>query len=111
MSDPSTAPEGDGELEWVFARTPVVWGRCAGPVGPGWHDPRVLVREPAKWVTVLRATDPDRGAGTDPADPTSPGTVLFRVETAEGSHHGPSGRFGHLDYEAEVAAWVLAALF
>ncbi|MFN8126571.1 MAG: prolyl oligopeptidase family serine peptidase [Candidatus Nanopelagicales bacterium] len=74
------------------------------------HDPRVLVREPAKWVSVLRATDPDAGAGSDPDDPTSPGTVLFRVETAEGSHHGPSGRFGHLDYEAEVAAWVVAAL-
>jgi oligopeptidase B len=74
------------------------------------HDPRVLVREPAKWVSVLRATDPGRGAGTDPADPTSPGTVLFRVETGEGSHSGPAGRFGHLDYEAEVAAWILSAL-
>jgi len=74
------------------------------------HDPRVLVREPAKWVTALRASDPDRGAGVDPTDPTSPGTVLFRVETAEGSHSGPAGRFGHLDYEAEVAAWVLTAL-
>ncbi|MFN8184177.1 MAG: prolyl oligopeptidase family serine peptidase [Candidatus Nanopelagicales bacterium] len=75
------------------------------------HDPRVLVREPAKWVSVLRATDPRGGAGTDPEDPTSPGTVLFRVETGEGSHSGPAGRFQHLDYEAEVAAWVLTALF
>ena len=74
------------------------------------HDPRVLVREPAKWVSVLRATDQRWGEGTDPSDPTSPGTVLFRVETAEGSHSGPAGRFGHLDYEAEVAAWVLTAL-
>jgi len=74
------------------------------------HDPRVLVREPAKWVSVLRATDPALGAGADPEDPTSAGTVLFRVETGEGSHGGPAGRFGHLDYEAEVAAWILAAL-
>lgn len=74
------------------------------------HDPRVLVREPAKWVSRLRVTDPALGAGLDPADPASSGTVLFRVETGEGSHGGPAGRFGHLDYEAEVYAWVLAAL-
>ncbi|MBK9436234.1 MAG: prolyl oligopeptidase family serine peptidase [Micrococcales bacterium] len=57
------------------------------------HDPRVLVREPAKWVMALRASDPGWGEGADPGDPTSPGTVLFRVETAEGSHSGPAGRF------------------
>ncbi|MEZ5185384.1 MAG: prolyl oligopeptidase family serine peptidase [Candidatus Nanopelagicales bacterium] len=127
MSDPSiplTVNEWD---EWGDPRDPEYMAYLAGYspydnpppadrrppllVTGALHDPRVLVREPAKWVMVLRATDPDRGAGTDPADPTSPGTVLFRVETAEGSHHGPSGRFGHLDYEAEVAAWVLTALF
>jgi oligopeptidase B len=74
------------------------------------HDPRVLVREPAKWVSRLRLTDPGLGAGVDPDDPTSPGTVLFRVETGAGSHGGPAGRYAHLDYEAEVYAWVLAAL-
>jgi oligopeptidase B len=126
MSDPSiplTVNEWD---EWGDPRHPEFMAYLAGyspydnpPPAAGrppllvtgaLHDPRVLVREPAKWVSVLRATDPDRGAGTDPDDPTSPGTVLFRVETAEGSHSGPAGRFGHLDYEAEVAAWLLAAL-
>ncbi len=93
-----------------YDNPPPVDGRPPLLVTGALHDPRVLVREPAKWVMALRATDPARGAGADPADPTSPGTVLFRVETAEGSHSGPAGRFGHLDYEAEVAAWVLAAL-
>ncbi len=51
-----------------------------------------------------------RAPNADSDDPTSPGTVLFRVETAEGSHSGPAGRFGHVDYEAEVGAWILAAL-
>jgi oligopeptidase B len=59
------------------------------------HDPRVLVHEPAKWVARLRATDP---AGS---------TVLFRVELGAGAHTGPSGRFGHLRYEAEVYAFIL----
>ncbi len=126
MSDPSiplTVNEWD---EWGDPRDPAFMSYMAGyspydnpppaDVRPpllvtgALHDPRVLVREPTKWVSVLRVTDPGRGAGTDPADPTSPGTVLFRVETAEGSHAGPAGRFGHLDYEAEVAAWVLTAL-
>ncbi len=93
-----------------YDNPPAVAGRPPLLVTGAVHDPRVLVREPAKWVSRLRATDPDRGAGADSADPTSPGTVLFRVETAEGSHGGPAGRYGHLDYEAEVAAWVLAAL-
>jgi oligopeptidase B len=93
-----------------YDNPPPATGRPPLLVTGALHDPRVLVREPAKWVSVLRATDPDRGAGADPADPTSPGTVLFRVETTEGSHSGPAGRFGHLDYEAEVAAWVLTAL-
>jgi oligopeptidase B len=34
----------------------------------------------------------------------------FRCELAAGSHSGPSGRFGHLAYEAEVLAWVLDRL-
>jgi oligopeptidase B len=61
------------------------------------HDPRVLVHEPAKWVARLRATD------------TSGSRVLFRVELGAGAHTGPSGRFGHLRYEAEVYAFVLSA--
>jgi oligopeptidase B len=126
MSDPTiplTVNEWD---EWGDPRDPAFMTYLAGyspydnppPAQPrppllvtgALHDPRVLVREPAKWVARLRATDPRRGAGTDPADPTSPGTVLFRVETGEGSHAGPAGRFGHLDYEAEVTAWLLTAL-
>jgi oligopeptidase B len=64
------------------------------------HDPRVLVREPAKWVARLRATDP----GSDPR------RLLFRVELGEGAHVGPSGRLAHLGYEAEILAWILARL-
>jgi oligopeptidase B len=59
------------------------------------HDPRVLVHEPAKWVARLRATD------------TAGSTVMFRVELGAGAHTGPSGRFGHLRYEAEVYAFIL----
>lgn len=62
------------------------------------HDPRVLVHEPAKWVARLRETD------------TTGSRVLFRVELGAGAHTGPSGRFGHLHYEAEVYAFVLAAM-
>ena len=62
------------------------------------HDPRVLVHEPAKWVARLRETD------------TAASRVLFRVELGAGAHTGPSGRFGHLRYEAEVAAFILDAL-
>ena len=63
------------------------------------HDPRVMVHEPAKWVAALRETDPE----------WSP-RCLFRVETGAGSHVGPSGRLGHLAYEAEVLAWLLDRL-
>ncbi len=75
-------------------------GRPALLVTGALHDPRVLVHEPAKWVARLRATD----------DPTRPSPLLFRVELGEGAHTGPSGRFAHLGYEAEVLAWVLDAL-
>lgn len=63
------------------------------------HDPRVMVWEPAKWVAALRAGDP----GWAPR-------CLFRAEVGEGAHSGPSGRYAHLRYEAEVYAWVLAHL-
>ena len=36
------------------------------------HDTRVLVREPAKWVATLRASDPDHGAGVDPTSACVP---------------------------------------
>lgn len=63
------------------------------------HDPRVMVSEPAKWVAALRATDPE----------WSP-RCLFRAETGAGAHVGPSGRFAHLAYEAEIYAWILDKL-
>jgi oligopeptidase B len=59
------------------------------------HDPRVLVHEPAKWVAKLRAT------GDSP--------VLFRVEVDEGAHTGPTGRYAHLSYEAEILTFILDA--
>lgn len=74
------------------------------------HDPRVLVREPARWVAGLRHDDPEHGAGADPSSPVSARTVLFRCETGAGAHAGPTGRYGQLDYEAEVLAWCLAVL-
>jgi oligopeptidase B len=58
-----------------------------------------MVWEPAKWVAALRESDPD----------WSPG-CLFRAETGAGAHTGPSGRYAHLAYEAEVYAWLLERL-
>jgi oligopeptidase B len=63
------------------------------------HDSRVMYWEPAKWVAALRASDPE----------WSPRCV-FRIETGAGAHSGPSGRYGHLRYEAEVLAWALERL-
>ena len=71
------------------------------------HDTRVLVREPARWVATLRATDPEHGAGIDPTSAVSRRTVLFRAETGSGAHAGPAGRYSQLDYEAEIYAWIL----
>ncbi len=62
------------------------------------HDPRVMYWEPAKWVARLRAT----GSTDD--------RLLLRMELGSGAHAGPSGRYGHLHYEAEVYAWVLDTL-
>ncbi len=63
------------------------------------HDPRVMVHEPAKWVAALRDSDPAWAE-----------RCLFRCEVGAGAHVGPSGRFSHLAYEAEVAAWLLDRL-
>jgi oligopeptidase B len=62
------------------------------------HDPRVMYWEPAKWVGRLRTT----GSTDD--------SVLLRMELGAGAHAGPSGRYAHLRYEAEVYAWVLDVL-
>ncbi len=59
------------------------------------HDARVMFWEPAKWAARLRAS----GSLDD--------RLLLRMELGAGAHIGPSGRYGHLAYEAEVYAWVL----
>lgn len=92
------------DFDWMLAYSPVDNLPAAGVrpdllVTGAVHDPRVMVREPAKWVAALRASDPD----------WSP-RCLFRCELGAGSHVGPSGRFGHLAYEAEVYAWILDRL-
>ncbi len=92
------------EFDWMSAYDPMQNLPPAGSrpdllVTGALHDPRVMVREPAKWVASLRATDPE----------WSP-RCLFRVETGAGAHVGPSGRVGHLAYEAEVYAWLISKL-
>ena len=62
------------------------------------HDSRVMVREPAKWVAQLRATQTDDSV------------LLFRPEVGSASHGGPSGRYDRLHFEAEIFAFVLEAL-
>lgn len=66
------------------------------------HDTRVRVTEPAKWVARMRELDAE--AGRDPS------RLLLRAETGEGAHGGPSGRFARIDYEAEIATWLLDTL-
>jgi oligopeptidase B len=97
-------PRREEEFRWLLAYSPYdnpppTGGRPDLLVTGAVHDPRVLVGEPAKWVALLRHTDPK----------WSP-RCLFRVETGEGAHTGPSGRFAHLAYEAEIQAWVLDKL-
>ena len=107
-SVPLTAQEWD---EWGDPRRPedFAWMRAYSPydnvppladrprllVTGAVHDPRVMYWEPAKWVARLRA-----GGSADDR-------LLLRMELGAGAHVGPSGRFGHLGYEAEVYAWVL----
>jgi oligopeptidase B len=98
--DPSVRADFDAMLAYSpYDNPPPAGGRPDLLVTGAVHDTRVLVREPAKWVARLRETDPD----------WSP-HLLFRVETGTGSHVGPSGRLGHLAYEAEVTAWLLDRL-
>ena len=97
-------PRRRADFDWMLAYSPYDNPPPAGSrpdllVTGALHDPRVMVREPAKWVARLRETDPE----------WSP-RCHFRVETGAGAHTGPSGRFGHLAYEAEVYAWVLDRL-
>ncbi|WP_051548591.1 prolyl oligopeptidase family serine peptidase [Nocardioides sp. URHA0032] len=97
-------PRRRADFEWLLAYSPYDNPPPAGErpdllVTGALHDPRVMVHEPAKWVARLRDTDPE----------WSP-RCHFRVETGAGAHVGPSGRFGHLAYEAEVYAWILDRL-
>lgn len=94
-------PRRADDFGWLMAyspydNTPPAGGRPPLLVTGALHDPRVMVWEPAKWVAALRATDPGWAS-----------QCLFRCETGEGAHVGPSGRFAHLRYEAEIYAWVL----
>ncbi len=97
-------PRRRADFDWMLAYSPYENLPPAGTrpdllVTGALHDPRVMVREPAKWVAALRASDPD----------WSP-RCLFRCEVGAGAHVGPSGRFGHLEYEAEIYSWVLDRL-
>ena len=63
-------------------------------VTAGLHDPRVQYWEPAKWTARLRATKTDQNQ-------------LLLKTTMEGGHFGQSGRYGWLEDEAFVYAFVL----
>jgi oligopeptidase B len=94
-------PAREEEFRWMLAYSPydnLPPGGARPPllVTGALHDPRVMVWEPAKWVAALRASDP----GWAPQ-------CLFRCETGAGAHVGPSGRYAHVRYEAEIYAWVL----
>ncbi|MFY9916073.1 MAG: prolyl oligopeptidase family serine peptidase [Nocardioidaceae bacterium] len=94
-------PRKPDEYQWLLAYSPYdnlppVGTRPDLLVTGALHDSRVMFWEPAKWVAALRETDPD----------WSPRCV-FRIELGQGAHAGPSGRYGHLRYEAEIYAWAL----
>ncbi|MEP6665986.1 MAG: prolyl oligopeptidase family serine peptidase [Nocardioidaceae bacterium] len=94
-------PRRPDEYQWLLAYSPYdnIPGAGERPdllVTGAVHDARVMVWEPTKWVAELRHTDPA----------WSPHCV-FRVELGEGAHVGPSGRYAHLRYEAEIYAWAL----
>jgi oligopeptidase B len=97
-------PRRRADFDWMLAYSPYdnpppSGGRPDLLVTGAVNDPRVMVHEPAKWVARLRETDPEWAP-----------RCQFRVETGAGAHTGPSGRFGHLGYEAEVHAWLLERL-
>ena len=98
--DPARAEEFAWMLGYSpYDNLPAAGGRPPLLVTGALHDPRVMVWEPAKWVAALRASDPVWSR-----------QCLFRCETGAGAHVGPSGRFAHMRYEAEIYAWVLERL-
>jgi len=93
-------PRRPDDFDWMLAYSPYDNLPAAADRPPllvtgAVHDARVMYWEPTKWVAKLRAT------GSRDA------SVLLRMELGAGAHTGPSGRFAHLDYEAEVYAWIL----
>jgi oligopeptidase B len=97
-------PRREADFRWMLAYSP--YDNLPPPghrpdllVTGAVHDARVMVWEPAKWVSALRASDPD----------WSP-RCLFRCELGAGAHAGPSGRYATLRYEAEIYAWLLDRL-
>jgi oligopeptidase B len=60
----------------------------------GLQDSQVGVHEPAKWVARLRATKTDHNE------------ILFVTNLSAG-HGGTSGRFGSVDIDARVKAWLI----
>ena len=98
--DPRIPEELDAMLQWSpYDRLPPAGGRPDLLVTGALHDSRVMIREPAKWVAALRASDPEWGP-----------RLLFRAEVDEGAHAGPAGQMTRLAYEAEIYAWVVDAL-
>ena len=65
-------------------------------VTSGMNDPRVQYWEPTKWVARLRARQPDSH-------------ILLKTHLGAG-HQGSSGRYGRLEDQAEVQAWILAQI-
>ena len=93
-------PRRPGDFAWMLAYSPYdnvpeLHDRPRLLVTAAVHDARVMYWEPAKWVAKLRAT----GSSDD--------AVLLRTELDAGAHSGPAGRYAHLQYEAEIYAWVL----
>jgi oligopeptidase B len=95
-------PRRAADFEWMAAYSPYE-NLPASPRPPmlvtaALHDPRVLVHEPTKYVARLRSL-------------AKPGDVLlYRVELGAGAHTGPSGRYAHFRYEAEIYAWLAGYL-
>ncbi len=63
----------------------------------GLNDPRVQYWEPAKWTARLRATKTDSNR------------LLLKTDMGAG-HGGPSGRYGYLQEEAFIYAFILDTL-
>jgi oligopeptidase B len=94
-------PRRAADYAWMLAYSPydnlpAAGGRPDLLITGAVHDARVMVFEPAKWAAALRHSDPSWAR-----------RCLFRVELGAGAHVGPSGRFAHLRYEAEIFAWAL----